>query len=73
MVVVVVVIICIVIAAGLTLPIWINIIFLQGKRRTALHWCATHGCEEEARLLVEFIKDGAGDSLRVVRFLDSQK
>jgi ankyrin repeat protein len=41
------------------------------KRVTALHWCALLGCEEEAKIMVDHVRDSAGDALRVARFLDA--
>jgi len=43
----------------------------KGKR-TAAHWCALHGSEEECRVLADYVKDSGGDSLRMQRFLDAQ-
>jgi ankyrin repeat protein/acyl-CoA-binding protein len=42
-----------------------------GKRFTALHWCAIHGSEDEAKIMVDHIRDSAGDALRITRFLDA--
>lgn len=44
----------------------------RGRGCTALHYCAIHGCEEEARTIVDYVKEGGGDLLRVTRFLDWQ-
>ena len=43
----------------------------KGKR-TAVHWCALHGSEEECRVLADYVKGSGGDSLRMQRFLDAQ-
>lgn len=45
---------------------------LRGKERTAMHWCAVHGSEEEAKIIIEYVKEGGGDSLRLTRALDSE-
>ncbi|KAJ1438574.1 hypothetical protein B484DRAFT_416168, partial [Ochromonadaceae sp. CCMP2298] len=42
------------------------------RGRTALHWCAIHGCEEMVKIIVEYLQEGVGDSMRVTRFLDAQ-
>lgn len=44
----------------------------KGGGRTAIHTCAEHGAEEELRIILDFVKDGGGDSLRIVRLLDAQ-
>lgn len=44
----------------------------KGKDMTALHWCAVHGCEEEARIIADYVKEGGGDAMRVSRYLDAQ-
>jgi len=44
----------------------------RGHGRSALHWCAIHGCEEEAKILLDYVKEGGGDALRMVRLLDAQ-
>lgn len=45
----------------------------RGQGMSALHWCAIHGSEEEAKIMMDYIKESAaGDSLRFIRFLDSQ-
>ena len=44
-----------------------------GSGRTALHFCAIHGAEDEAQALFEYVKDGEGeDVMRMMRFLDYQ-
>ena len=43
-----------------------------GGERTAMHWCAIHGSEEEAKIIMEYVKEGGGDSLRITRALDSE-
>jgi len=43
-----------------------------GKGLTAMHWCAIHGAEEEAKIILEYVKEGGGDSLRMARVLDCQ-
>ena len=43
-----------------------------GGKRTALHWCAMHGSEEECKVLADYVKDSGGDSLRMQRYLDAQ-
>lgn len=45
---------------------------LRGGERTAMHWCAVHGSEEEAKIIMEYVKEGGGDSLRITRALDSE-
>lgn len=44
----------------------------KGGGRTAIHACAEHGSEEELRVILDYVKDGGGDSLRIVRLLDAQ-
>jgi ankyrin repeat protein/acyl-CoA-binding protein len=44
----------------------------RGLGLTALHHCAIHGSEEETRIILEYVKDGSGDALRVVKLLDAQ-
>ena len=44
----------------------------KGGGRTAIHACAEHGSEEELRVIIDYVKDGGGDSLRIVRLLDAQ-
>ena len=44
----------------------------RGKGRTALHYCALHGSEEEARVITDYVLEGGEDALRVVRYLDYQ-
>ena len=44
----------------------------KGAGRTAIHACAEHGAEEELRIILDYVKDGGGDSLRIVRLLDAQ-
>jgi len=39
--------------------------------RTALHTCVIHGNDEAAKVIAEYLKDGAGDSMRVIRFIDA--
>lgn len=41
------------------------------RQRTALHLCAIHHSEEVVRVIVDYLKEGIGDSMRVVRFLDA--
>ena len=43
-----------------------------GGGLTAMHWCAIHGAEEEAKIILEYVKEGGGDSLRLARVLDFQ-
>ena len=43
-----------------------------GAGLTAMHWCAIHGSEEEAKIILEYVKEGGGDSLRMSRVLDGQ-
>lgn len=43
-----------------------------GNGRTPLHWCAVHNCEEEAKVITDYVRDGGDDALRIVRFLDFQ-
>jgi ankyrin repeat protein len=49
--------------------IMIIILSITGSK-TALHWCLSHGSEEEAKLLTDYVKDSQGDGLRVGRLLD---
>lgn len=42
-----------------------------GKLRTVLHWCAVHGSEEVVKIIIEYLREGVGDLMRVVRFLDA--
>lgn len=42
------------------------------KGMTCLHICAIHGAEEVARTIVDYLKEGAGNAMRVNRFLDCQ-
>lgn len=44
----------------------------KGGGRTCVHACAEHGAEEELRIVVDYVKDGGGDALRIVRLLDTQ-
>jgi len=44
----------------------------RGRGWTVLHHCAVHSCEEELRVIVDYVKEGGGDILRVTRFLDWQ-
>lgn len=44
----------------------------RGLGLTALHHCAIHGSEEETRIILEYVKEGVGDALRVVKLLDAQ-
>lgn len=44
----------------------------RGHGRSAIHWCAIHGGEEEAKILLDYVKEGGGDALRMVRLLDGQ-
>ena len=44
----------------------------KGRNRTAMHICAMHGCEEEAEVMYNYVKDGGGDSLRLARLLDAK-
>jgi ankyrin repeat protein len=44
-----------------------------GQGRTALHYCALHSAEDEARAMYDYTKDGEDDDpMRMVRFLDFQ-
>ena len=43
-----------------------------GGKRTALHWCALHGSEEECKVLADYVKDSGGDSLRMQRYLEKR-
>ena len=36
----------------------------QGHGRSALHWCAIHNSEVEARVLNDYVKEGGDDPLR---------
>lgn len=44
----------------------------KGAGMTAMHWCAVHGCEEEAKIITEYVKEGGGDSMRIARLLDCE-
>lgn len=44
----------------------------RGLGRTALHYCALHGSEEEVRVMTDYVLEGGEDALRVVRYLDYQ-
>jgi ankyrin repeat protein/acyl-CoA-binding protein len=39
---------------------------------TALHMCVIHNYEEGIKVIVEYLKEGAGDAMRVIRFIESQ-
>lgn len=39
--------------------------------RTVLHHCAIHHSEEIVRVLIDYLKEGIGDSMRVIRFIDA--
>ncbi len=43
-----------------------------GQGLTAMHWCAIHGAEEESKIIIEYVREGGGDSLRMARVLDCQ-
>ena len=42
------------------------------RKQTALHLCAFFGLETEAQILYDYVKEGAGDSLKVVNFLNAK-
>lgn len=42
---------------------------MQGK--SALHMCIHHNCEEIVKVIVEYLKESVGDSMRIVRFIDA--
>jgi ankyrin repeat protein len=39
---------------------------------TALHICVIHNYDEGIKVIVEYLKEGAGDAMRVIRFIESQ-
>jgi ankyrin repeat protein/acyl-CoA-binding protein len=44
----------------------------KGRHRNVMHWCAVHGCDEEAGICYEYLKEKGGDSLRLAKLLDTQ-
>lgn len=36
-----------------------------------MHWCAIHSFEEGAQILLDYVKENGGDSLRTTRLLDA--
>lgn len=40
-------------------------------QRCPLHFCCLHNSEEEAKVLLDYVREGGDDELRVIRFLDS--
>lgn len=42
------------------------------RKQTALHICAYYGLETEAQILYDYVKEGAGDSLKVISFLNAK-
>eukprot|EP01031_Cornospumella_fuschlensis_P027052 gene27052-32687_t len=48
-----------------------NVLTKGARNYTVLHHCVVHHSEEIVKVLVDYLKEGVGDSMRVVRFLDA--
>jgi ankyrin repeat protein/acyl-CoA-binding protein len=43
-----------------------------GNGMTAMHWCAVHSADEEAKIIYDYVKDGGGDAMRLTKLLDAK-
>ena len=43
-----------------------------GNGMTAMHWCAVHSSDEEAKIIYDYVKDGGGDAMRLTKLLDAK-
>ena len=44
----------------------------RGNDRSCAHHCALHSSEDILRVIYDYVKEGGGDSLRLIRLLDQQ-